>query len=590
MFKKRTLFLVALLGLLLLFLPGALATEQPAISVFSVEPQAGVSYDGYLVSVRPGVEPRIAPLSVGMVAIGDDLYRADSIEDIRQIFREDQIVVIEPNYEIVLFATPNDPLFGQQWCMTFINAPLLWERGITGAGVRIGIIDSGITPHHEDLDPSRVAPGFNFLARNTNVQDNIGHGTEVAGIIVATRNNGVGMAGLLDQVTIVPLKVFDSGNSNLSYAIQAINDAVHVFEVDVINMSWGILGGAQSRILEDAVNNAVDHGIIVVAAAGNDGDSTLSYPAAFSNVVAVGAVDRNGTVAYFSQRNETITVTAPGVDLRTLGHQHASHYVTVSGTSFSAPYVAAMAAVAKAIDPSINAEQFMELLIQSVIDRGPAGFDIMYGYGTIDIGRFLAVLPGMVWFDDITGHWAHGSILQVAELGLFGGIGDHAFGPDQTMNRAMFVTVLGRLYRQSGGYVSTRNDDFSDTQNNSWYSPYVAWAAERGIVAGFPGNEFGPYAAVSREQAATFLARFARYTGRNVDGDVGSLYTFVDRNAVSGWAEESQAWAVEQGIITGVSVSGGTALQPTDDSSRAQVAVIMLRFLDRMGIQLYAAA
>ena len=573
--KKRMLLLTLILALVLGLIPGAIAADGPS---------AHVPYDGYLVSVRSGASPRLSLLSAGVEEIADDLFLASCLDSARRAFRDDQIVHIEPNFEIVLFNTPNDPFFNQQWCMVMINAPILWELGIRGAGVRVGIIDSGITRNHEDLDPRRVAAGFNYLGGNTDVTDTYGHGTEAAGIIVATRNNGRGIAGLVDQVTIVPLRVFDRGTSNVSYAIQAINDAVDYFDVDVLNLSWGIRGGATSRELENVISRAVAEGVIVVAAAGNDGNDTMVFPAAFSNVVSVGAVDRDGSAASFSQRNEGLTVVAPGVDVPTLSFRYSDRYVAVNGTSFSAPFVAGMAAVARSVNPDMNQAQFMELLRQSAVPRGSAGFNTTYGHGMVDLNRFLALLPGVNWFNDISGHWARGSILQVADLGLFGGVGGGSFGPEQTMTRAMFVTVLGRLYRETGGNIPQRNDSFTDTERNVWYSPYVAWAAEQGIVTGLPGNRFGPYDPVTREQAATFLARFADHIGAFVPADPNQLNQFVDAGAVADWARGPMAWTAQQGIITGVSVPQGMALRPEYNSTRAEVAVVLQRFMGNIGV------
>ncbi|MCL2564075.1 MAG: S8 family serine peptidase [Oscillospiraceae bacterium] len=581
--KRKILFLVAILGLVLLILPGALAAEGD-MSVFSVEPTAGISYDGYLVEVRDGVRPRISPAVLGMEEVADGLYLAASVEDIQLVFRADQILYIEPNYEIELFVTPNDPLFGSlQWDMRFVNAPIFWGRGISAAGVRVAVIDSGITLDHEDLNPAQIAAGWNYVDNNANVLDTLGHGTQVTGILAAARGNGRGMAGLLDEVTIVPLRVFQGNTSNLNLAIQAIRDAVDVFDVDVINVSFGARG-TPSQALRNAVDHAVNNGAIIVASAGNDGNTTRFYPASFPNVVSVGAVDQSGNIAWFSQRNNGLTVAAPGVDVVTLDHAVRNRYVSVSGTSFAAPHVTAMAAAARAVDGDITQAQFMNLLRGSAVDRGSVGFDVMFGYGTVCWNRFLAVLPGVSWFNDIGGHWANGWIVNMAELGLVSGTGNGAFSPYRNMTRAEFVTVLGRLYRQTGGYIPVRNDGFIDTQNNSWYSRYVAWAAEQSIVQGVGGNRFQPYGSITREQAITILANFAAHLGQYSPGNPMSLAPFVDGNHVSHWAVGPMAWSVEQGVIQGIPVHNGRALWPTVTAQRAELVVMLAQFMAQVGL------
>jgi len=612
--KKRLLFLATFLLLALVFLPGVLATEEePSLDLFSVETTDGLNYNGYLVGVVEGARPRISLKSVGLDPVVDNLFLAESIDEIRQTLREDQILFIEPNYLVTLWpdssmtastasvsplsVTPNDPLFPRQWALQQMNARALWERGLGGAGVRLGIIDSGITSHHVDIDRRWIAEGFNFVTNDTNVNDTIGHGTQIAGLIIATRNNGLGMAGLLDQVSLVPLRVFEGDSAYLAPIILAIRSAVDDFNVDVINMSFGLASETPNQALRDAINHADSQGVILVAAAGNyghiEGRGTLTvYPASFPNVVNVAALNEYGNAAYFSQRNNTLTITAPGVNLVTISHQHPSGYYFdpgVRGTSFSAPYVAALAAAARVVNPYMTTSEFMEVLRQSAVHQGP-GTETMYGYGVLDINRFLVALPGTVWFHDISGHWAVNSILRVADQDLFGGVGGGAFAPNQTMDRAMFVTVLGRLYRLTGGYIPGQNATFADTTNDTWYSSYVAWAAEQGIVAGFPGNRFQPTAPVSREQAATFLSRFSSHIGRYAAGDTARLADFIDGNYVAPWAKEAIAWAIEAGIITGISIQDGTALRPGYNSTRAQVAVILHRFMDYAGLHTAAAA
>jgi len=580
--KRRILFFVVFLGFILFLLPGAFAAEGE-VDIFSVEGTVGVPYDGYLVSIRPDARPRMFLRTAGVEEVAEDLYLVDSILSARQTFCEDQIIYIEPNYEIRLFSVPNDPLFaGRQWCMRMISAPLLWDMGITGAGVRVAVIDSGITSDHEDLDPARVVAGWNYIDRNRNVQDVTGHGTRVTGIIAASRDNGLGIAGLTDQVTIVPLKIFRGQNSNLNFAIQAIRDAVDVFQVDVINMSFGTRSDSQA--LRQAVDHAVGQGVIIVAAAGNDGNTALAYPASLPNVVSVGAVDRTGTMSGFSQRNEALTVTAPGEGVVTLGHVGRSSYYVVDGTSFSAPFVAAMAAAAKEIDPGINAEMFIALLRQSAVHPRSVDFDVMYGYGIICFNRFLAYMPEVVWFNDISGHWAQDNILYMAEQGLVNGIGMGSFAPDGRMNRAMLVTLLGRFYQQMGGDVPAQNDDFIDTERDSWYSSYVAWAAEMEIVEGAGDGRFLPYDHATREMTATVLARFAAYIELYTDGDLTVLQPFVDESQVAPWAGEAMAWMVEQGLIVGIEVPDGMALRPAISTSRAELAVLFLRFKNQMAL------
>lgn len=583
-------FLLCLILLALVFtLPMTLAAGEAEVSVFDVEPHAGANYDGYLVHIRPGTPaPRISPLQLGIEKeeIVDNLFAVDCLNDAALLWQEGQIVYIEPNYDIVLFDAPNDPLFRYQWCMGFVNASALWDLGMTGRGVRVAVIDSGINRHHEDFNPARIAQGFNYIDNNTDTSDIQGHGTQVAGIIAAQRDNHLGGVGLLNDVTIIPLRVFDAARGNVGHAIRAIYGAVNDFNAHVINMSFGLENSATSQALEDAINHADARGAILIAAAGNDGTAALVFPASFPNVISVGAVDQNGNVPAFSQRNRTLTVTAPGDGLLTLGHLGTAGYNTGGrGTSFAAPYVAAMAAAARVINPNMNTAQFQNVLVQSAIPRGTPGFNTLFGHGTIDFERFLEVMiPNR--FVDTPGHWAETSILNVVDLGLFAGTSGWQFSPNTAMSRSMFVTVLGRLYELTGGHIPAVNDTFADTIDGSWYSPYVAWAAENDVVQGAGGNRFLPGVAVTRQEAAAILARFATYIGADATGNPAVLGAFIDVGELAPWAQNDMAWAIEQGLITGVPRGGSLALQPLRDSARAQVAVILERFIDTMELTL----
>ena len=588
--KKIGIFLV-LLGLIFL-LPGAFAADEPG-SVFSLEVTCGFEYDGYLISVRPDVTPRISPLSAGLERIVDNLYKADSIQDAERVWREDQVLYIEPNFKIVPLGIPNDPQFPRQWDMTMVKAPTLWQTDLSAEGVRVAILDTGIFWYHEDLNYDNILPGFNYTNRTPVVQDNTGHGTGVAGIISATRNNGIGVAGLLCEVIIIPLQIMDVNAGTLGMAIEAIHDAVVLHDADVINMSFSVRSDHPSPALEEIVNFAASQGAILVAAVGNDGNQTVHYPAGYDNVIGVGAVDRNSRVAAFSQRNESVFVTAPGYAVRVLGHDGPAAYLYRNGTSFSAPFVSAMAAMAKSVRPDITQAEFAEILANSVQDAGAPGYDVYFGHGIIDLARFVTAFPEIEQphgFWDIDNHWAKESILRVVDLGLFFGTTTTTFEPNIDMSRSMFVTVLGRLYREMGGYIPEENDTFVDTQRDSWYSPYVAWAAENEIVNGIGDNRFAPLAPVLRQEATTILYRFADLIGLDVPPSEADLQEFIDAYYVVDWALPSMIWAVDKGILTGVDSIDGMMLYPNRAALRAEVAVIMGRFIDQVEMMVQLAA
>lgn len=222
----------------------------------------------------------------------------------------------------------------------------------TGGGTRVAIVDSGVASDNPDIAPKVVARA-NFSGTATG-EDNYGHGTHVAGIVAATANNTIGVAGVCPGCTILDAKVLnDSGSGSSSAIANGINWAVSN-GAKVINMSLG--QRVSSRTLEAAVNNAWNAGAVIVAAAGNAGTQAKIYPGAYPNVIAVAATDNTDAKASFSTYGNWVDVAAPGVNIYStfpnhtfvLGTQNnrSMGYDIASGTSMASPIVAGVAALA----------------------------------------------------------------------------------------------------------------------------------------------------------------------------------------------------------------------------------------------------
>lgn len=278
-----------------------------------------------------------------------------------------------------------------------------------------------------------------------------------------------------------------------------------------------------------------------------------------------------------SQHNSSVYVTAPGVSI--VSTTINDNYARGSGTSYAAPFVTAMAAAAKAQwGDSLTTARFQKLLQCCATDKGAAGYDEYYGHGIINLHSF-AVAMG---YDDLLDHWGYSYAISATDLGLFEGTAPRTFSPDTNMSRAMFVTVLGRLYESKiGPTIANSTDPFTDTEDNTWYSQYVSWAASNGIVDGYSATCFGPNDSITREQAAAIMYRFSTtYLGA---GSVNSsaLMSYSDNQAVSDWAVNPMAWAVSNGIIQGTS---STTLSPQGSALRAQSATIIVRYCTFSGI------
>ncbi len=180
-------------------------------------------------------------------------------------------------------------------------------------------------------------------------------------------------------------------------------------------------------------------------------------------------------------------------------------------------------------------------------------------------------------FTDTQDHWAKAQIASAVKKGLFNGTSDTTFTPNASMNRAMFVTALGRLAKAdtSGASEST----FKDVKNGSWYAPYVAWAVKNGIVKGVSENEFAPEKAITRQEMAVLLSRYAEYA--NISLKKTGTSDFKDSSSISEWAKDAVTEMAEAGLIEG---TGDGIFAPLKTATRAQVAVLLVRFAENYGL------
>ncbi|MBE6679275.1 MAG: hypothetical protein E7598_01990 [Ruminococcaceae bacterium] len=287
----------------------------------------------------------------------------------------------EEDYEVFLMGTEeeyDDTLYSAKWDLEMINAQYAWDIACYGAGVKIGVIDSGVS-YHEDLNDNVLA-GFNYITDTEDVTDNIGHGTFVSGMIAAELN-GIGVIGAAPRSNIIPLKCFDNGEkTTVSMICRAIYDAVDVYDCDIINMSLGV--GSYSETFEKAINYAADKGVIIVGSVGNYGGTALYYPAAFEKVIGVGSVDDDMNLSSFSQKNESVFVVAPGRSV--ISTDNAGGYSSNSGTSFSAPLVSGIVATLISAKEDITLDEVKTILLETATDLGDKGYDTLYGYGLVD--------------------------------------------------------------------------------------------------------------------------------------------------------------------------------------------------------------
>lgn len=294
--------------------------------------------------------------------------------------RNPNIEFAEPDVLLAPEASPNDPLYGNQWHLPRISAPAAWDMKKTEA-VIIAILDSGVDSGHPDLRDV-LTPGWNFFDNTANTSDVTGHGTAIAGTAAAAVNNGVGVAAIGWGCRIMPVRVSDTnGYASLSAIANGL-----VWSADqgvrVASVSFRASG---SLTVSQAAQYFQSRGGVVAISAGNQGvfDSAADNP----YVLTVSATDDNDGLAPFSNTGNNIDLCAPGLNVVTCAR--GGSYGSGSGTSYSAPLVSGIAALVIGSNPSLSGIEVQNILKGATDDLGPAGWDPTFGAGRVNAHKAL---------------------------------------------------------------------------------------------------------------------------------------------------------------------------------------------------------
>lgn len=269
------------------------------------------------------------------------------------------------------------------WGISKINAPAVQAGGNKGIGIKISVIDTGIDYNHPDLS-GNYKGGYNFVYNNPDAKDDNGHGTHVAGIIGAIDNN-IGVVGVAPESYLYSVKVLDSlGGGYISDVVAGIQWSVDN-KIQIINMSLGT--SVVSKAMGKACDNAYNRGLLLVAAAGNNGNvagtgNNIDYPARYNSVIAVVAVDTNNTRPLWSSTGRNAELAAPGVNIYST--LTGGVYGNLSGTSMACPHVVGTAALVMKAHPEFSNVQTRVRMQLTTEDIGGAGKDNLYGYGLIN--------------------------------------------------------------------------------------------------------------------------------------------------------------------------------------------------------------
>ncbi|WP_018922805.1 S8 family serine peptidase [Salsuginibacillus kocurii] len=334
----------------------------------------------------------LAELSEEVVESLSELEEVEYIEENEKIqldpppvAEEEEEVYMESLSDETKLSAANETI---DWAMERINAPAAWENGVTGEGVSVAVIDTGIMHAHPDLN---VTDSISFVDGTEDAEDDNGHGTHVAGIISALNNNE-GTVGVAPEVDLYAAKVLNQDGSGFhSWLVQGLDWAVEN-EVDVINLSVG--GDRHSNVLSDAIERAHEEGSVLVAAAGNrgNGEDRIEYPARYDDVIAVGATNRWDQRAEFSATGPALDLVAPGQHI--LSTTNDGSYGRESGTSMATPHVSGHLALLQQTEPEATNEELSRLLFANTQNLGRETPNEEHGRGITYISSDLS-LPDM---------------------------------------------------------------------------------------------------------------------------------------------------------------------------------------------------
>lgn len=336
-----------------------------------------VGLNASLVHVAPGDELTIAKQLQGdpLVASAEPDYLAFA----------DSLYIAAPGVQ------PDDAYWARQWAPRRLQTPLAWEVTTGQPAVLVAIIDSGIDLNHPEF-AGRIVAGYDYVGSDPVPQDDNGHGTHIAGLIAAAGNNGLGVAGTAWGVRLLIYKALNSqGTGSASAVAQAVSAAVNQ-GARIITLSLSL--SAPSTVLQNALQSAYAAGAVIVASSGNQ-SGAITFPAAYPEVIAVGATTRSDDWAGYSNYGPELDVAAPGgvVSDQILSTGLNGGYTSLYGTSMAAPYVAGVAALMRSVAPQLSNSTVAGILRNTADKVGTfpyvGGRNNYLGYGRVNAAKAI---------------------------------------------------------------------------------------------------------------------------------------------------------------------------------------------------------
>nr|WP_255437451.1 S8 family serine peptidase [Thalassobacillus sp. CUG 92003] len=447
------------------------------------------------------------------------------------------------------------------WGYNTLDVSQSTEWDLTGEGTDIAIIDTGIDADHPDL---KVEGGINLVEKGDSWDDDNGHGTHVAGVIGAQHNN-IGTLGVAPKANLYAAKALDEEGDGWEGEIIAAVDWAIEEEMDIINLS---LTSCQSSTgMKTVLDRAEEEGITVVAASGNgilcDGEylDDVMYPARYSNVASVGAVDRDQSRAVFSYGGDSLDFTAPGTQIYSTyitTEDHPDGYKSMNGTSMAAPYVSGVFALLKQAYPHDSAKKLENRMINHTIDLGEDGKDFDYGHGLVQAPKHP--------FSDIKPKaWYYPHVRDLYNQDIVNGFANGTYKPLGDITREQVVTMIGRALGLDG---EKRDTPFPDVDEDAFSSGYITSAVEAGIIEGHPDGSFGPKQKIKRQDVAVIIHRA-------FDFNPDTKKTFSDVNK-GRYYYDAVTTLAGAGVINGYP-SG--LFEPNQDILRAELSGVLAKGL-----------
>ncbi|WP_203363522.1 S8 family serine peptidase [Bacillus sp. REN10] len=475
------------------------------------------------------------------------------------------------------------------WGYKMVGADRRVPSTLSGKGIKIGIIDSGVDTKHPDLQIAGGACMMRILdlrGCSNSYNDDAGHGTHVAGVIGA-KNNSIGVVGIAPQAQLYSIKVLDkNGIGTISTVMAGIEWGIQQ-KLDILNIS--ITASDYDEALERMIKRAYDSGLIIVAAAGNEGppwsgeQSSVQYPAKFNEVIAVSSIDKDKRLGDLSSTGSEVELAAPGENIYSTvpASINASGYGVMSGTSMATPYVTGLVALYKEKYPEMTNRQIRTLLQKNTIDLGAKGRDNYYGYGLAQIDKqpingdvsvpYTTDGTGKITFNtsQLTAKYTSFDVYragkriasqvtanEMTDYATKGTIEYHFYPSGNPSDEPNFVSIE----------VNNPGPAFKDLSLSHWYNRYMTYLYHEQVLQGYPDRTIQPTKLLTRGEAAILVGRAIGVDTSNATTKFTDIQSTVSAPYVAALADKK--------IISGY--SDGT-FRPNEQVTRAQMAILIAK-------------